>query len=253
LSTSKFPKGISLTNGTVYRGKYIFTADDGVLGSAVWASDGTPAGTRLVLDQKPGTDQDSAAGGFFVYGNSLLFSATDDRGGELWVVANDAPSANTDILAGAYNGAATLAVLENDSSIGGSLDQSSIVLASQPTNGTVSIDRSTGTIAYTAGQNFSGADLFSYTISDIAGRTSNTAWVQVLVPAPAGEHAGTTPGTPAPSPTPTPPASNSGSGGGGAISMWELAALFAMLFASRPAMLRVAVQTGLASRFRLDH
>src|SRR5687768_14865571 len=47
---SSFPEQPVNVNGTLY-----FTAEDGVHGRELWASDGTAAGTRMVKDLVPGS------------------------------------------------------------------------------------------------------------------------------------------------------------------------------------------------------
>ena len=73
-----------------------FTADDGTRGTELWATDGTPAGTRLVEDIQPG-DASSAPEGLAAVGDTLYFSADDGtHGRELW--RSDGTAAGTEML-----------------------------------------------------------------------------------------------------------------------------------------------------------
>jgi ELWxxDGT repeat protein len=78
---------------TALGNQVFFTVDDGVHGNEVWISDGTAAGTHLLVDINkgqdlpPGTDGvGSNADDFVVVGNDVFFTAEDaTHGRELWV------------------------------------------------------------------------------------------------------------------------------------------------------------------------
>ena len=92
---------------------------------------------------------------------------------------NDAPVAGNDAATTSANTPVTLTVLTNDSDVdGGTLTVSAVT---QPANGTVTTDGST--VTYTPNAGFSGANTFSYTVSDGNGGTA-TASVTVTVQAP---------------------------------------------------------------------
>lgn len=64
-------------------------ADDGVHGSELWIMDGTPVGTRLLGDLRPGPTG-SRPREFTVVGDRMFFVADDGgRGTELWVLPAD--------------------------------------------------------------------------------------------------------------------------------------------------------------------
>ncbi len=91
-------------------GAFLFQADDGVHGFEPWTSDGTAAGTALLLDVDSGSDS-SYAHGFTRLGSKVLFAADDGTTGtELW--STDGTAAGTamvkDINPGLGNGNAHL-------------------------------------------------------------------------------------------------------------------------------------------------
>jgi ELWxxDGT repeat protein len=70
---------------TPLAGGLAFTADDGVHGVELWFTDGTPAGTRLVRDIRPGA-AGSNPHGLTAAGGRVFFAADDGaHGDELWV------------------------------------------------------------------------------------------------------------------------------------------------------------------------
>lgn len=77
--------------------------------------------------------------------------------------------------------ATTIAVLDNDSDPDGNLDPSTLAVATQPTNGTVTVN-SDGTITYTPDPGFSGNDSFTYEVCDTTALCA-TATVTVTVDA----------------------------------------------------------------------
>ncbi|WP_447971919.1 Ig-like domain-containing protein [Nitrospira sp. M1] len=72
------------------------------------------------------------------------------------------------------------AVLANDDANGQTIDVTTVV-ASDPPNGTVVVNATTGTITYTPDMGFGGTDTFTYTVDDTQGDTSNVGTVTVMV------------------------------------------------------------------------
>lgn len=87
------PYGFTEMGGVSY-----FGAWDEAHGHELWRTDGTEAGTRLVIDLQPGT-AGSVPTGFTVVGGTLFFTATDGHGFGLW--KTDGTAAGTVLVKGA--------------------------------------------------------------------------------------------------------------------------------------------------------
>jgi hypothetical protein len=88
------------------------------------------------------------------------------------------PVAVADVILTNSNTAATVSLSANDTPAA----PASLVIVQVPTNGTVAVSAVTpGTVTYTPAANFSGADNFSYVITDATGAVSNLATVAVTV------------------------------------------------------------------------
>jgi len=101
------------------------------------------------------------------------------------IAAPTAPVAVNDSGSTEEGQMAVIAILGNDyvtmSQV--SLDPSSVSIVSGPSNGTVSVDSSTGEVNYLPFIGFTGDDTFSYTVSDGNGIQSNVATVMLSVSA----------------------------------------------------------------------
>ncbi len=86
-----------------FQGEVWFSASDGQNGRELWKTDGTPAGTVLVVDLAVGS-AGSAPSGLAVQGNRLYFSAFDGAGGREPHVSDGTPAGTRllkDVRAGA--------------------------------------------------------------------------------------------------------------------------------------------------------
>jgi ELWxxDGT repeat protein len=78
------PNSSNPKNLTAFNGLLFFSANDGADGRELWESDGTLAGTKMVLDINPGRGSSNPAS-LTVVGNELFFEANDGvHGIELW-------------------------------------------------------------------------------------------------------------------------------------------------------------------------
>jgi ELWxxDGT repeat protein len=193
-----------------FHGEVYFSSNDGTNGARIWRTNGTTAGTVVVGSSAlPQT-----SGPFQVSGQNLFFAATDSTAGlELNVVRNDPPVATNDSGSAANGAAATINVLANDVDSDGSIDPTSVHIASQPAHGSASVTQS-GSIIYTPNAGYQGSDSFTYNETDNQGAMSNFATVTVTATQP-----------------PPPSTAVGKSGGGGAFDLLDLLGLAGLVVA----------------------
>lgn len=153
--------GFYLPNYASLNGLYFFPANDGVHGTELWQSDGTAAGTVMVMDINSGFAS-SKPGNLVVLGNTLYFAADDGvHGREIWALSH-AAIAEDDTVITRMGQAVGIIFLENDNYL--DPDQLEIAIASQPQHGAVVLNGFT--FIYTPDIGYIGVDSFIYTISD---------------------------------------------------------------------------------------
>jgi hypothetical protein len=92
-----------------------------------------------------------------------------------------APYAQNDLSMTMEETPVLIAVLNNDYSMPASLNPASIHIISAPRNGVAAVETSTGQVWYFPNTEFSGMDLFTYTVANSSGITSNIASVLIGV------------------------------------------------------------------------
>ncbi|MDJ0735283.1 MAG: cadherin-like domain-containing protein, partial [Nostocaceae cyanobacterium] len=98
----------------------------------------------------------------------------------LSIQANQAPVANHDSATLQLGQSVTINVLANDSDSDGTLNPSSIIIHTNPTQGTISLNTD-GTITYTHTGGNTGTDNFTYTVADNQGQFSDIANVNLSI------------------------------------------------------------------------
>ena len=182
------------SNAAPVAGDDSFTTDEDVaLAGDVFSNDNDPDGDALTFsldaDASNGTLSFNADGTFdyapnanFFGSDSFTYTVSDGELSDSATVditvtsVNDAPVAVDDTAETGEDTIVEIPVLANDSDLEG--DALSIDSVSDAANGTVNIDGST--IFYSPDTGFSGADSFTYTVSDGNGGT-DTATVTVTV------------------------------------------------------------------------
>ncbi len=94
---------------------------------------------------------------------------------------NDAPIAVNDGATTLEDTPVVINVPGNDTDIDGTIDLTSVVITTAPSNGTVLVNTITGQVTYTPNPNYNGSDSFQYTVKDNTGAVSAAATVTITV------------------------------------------------------------------------
>ena len=94
---------------------------------------------------------------------------------------NQAPVAVSDTASVVAGGSVNVAVLSNDTDVEGNIDVASVVIVTQPANGTVGVNTQTGVVNYVHNGGLSTSDSFTYTFRDTQGAVSNSGTVSITI------------------------------------------------------------------------
>lgn len=161
-------------------------------------NDVDPDGDHLIalLGQPPANGTVVDVGGFFIYIPNPDFFGTDSftyyandgnqNSNETLVTitvlpVNDAPIAANDVITTDEDSPVGIPLLSNDTDVDDVLNASMIVVVNAPTQGTLTINTTTGAVVYTPNLNFNGDDSFTYQIKDASGALSNVATVNIVI------------------------------------------------------------------------
>ncbi|GAA5506096.1 tandem-95 repeat protein [Novipirellula caenicola] len=120
--------------------------------------------------------------------DTFLYSVRDASGAESDPVevtvtvqgVNDAPVLTPDTVVVNATGTTQFRPQDNDVDVDGTIVPTSIVITSQPTSGSLSIEED-GTLVYTPFASFNGQDQFRYTVADNLGQQSQQATVILTI------------------------------------------------------------------------
>ncbi|MCG8604644.1 tandem-95 repeat protein, partial [bacterium] len=159
-------------------------------------SDGTidVNSVEIVVNPINGTATVNASNGEITYTpntsyvgpDTLKYTVKDNNGvsataSTVAINVNNTPVAVSDSSTTPQATQVAIDVATNDTDSDGTIDPTSVSVTSPPSNGTTSVDGVTGVVNYTPNGGFSGFDLFTYTVNDNDGGSSNAATVTVNV------------------------------------------------------------------------
>jgi serine protease AprX len=178
-----------LTFGGVYPDSYITVSGTSfaaphVAGALALLRSSNPSATVAQLEQvlEDSAADLGAAGPDNKYGYGLIDIVAANALLEQVPTLNSPPVANNDSAATIKNTTTGIDVCANDVDSDGSIDRSTVALASAKTTkgGSVAAN-SNGIVTYTPKKNFKGTDSFAYKVKDNLGAESNQATVTVTV------------------------------------------------------------------------
>lgn len=153
--------------------------------------------STLVIVSNASNGVVAVSGGQIVYTPNINFNGTDsftytieDENGQVSNTAtvmvnvtgvNDLPEAADDSATTDEDTAVAVDVLANDSDIDGTVDATTVIIMTNPQNGSASVDALTGEITYTPSADYNGSDSFTYVVQDDADGTSNEATVAITI------------------------------------------------------------------------
>ncbi len=97
---------------------------------------------------------------------------------------NDPPIGVDDIEDTSKDTAVIIDVLNNDYDIDGAIDPTTVAIITDVTHGSTSVNAITGEVTYTPDSDYIGGDVFTYTVDDDQGDTSNEAIVSITITGP---------------------------------------------------------------------
>ena len=173
------------------------TNEDMPVTISVLLNDADPDGDSLVIESstQPLHGATARSGTSIIYTPTPNFSGTDTftytisdgNGGTATATVtatvtavNDAPVANDDSDTTPEDTPVTTNVVANDTDVDGTVVASAVAIVSGPSNGSI-LNNGDDTVTYTPNANFNGSDIYTYTVQDSDGATSNVATVTITV------------------------------------------------------------------------
>ncbi len=97
------------------------------------------------------------------------------------VPVNDAPVANPDVATTPEDTPLSIAVIANDTDADNNFVGATLIISTNTSHGTVTVESSTGLIVYTPNKDYFGNDAFTYQVKDSQGALSNIVSVNIEV------------------------------------------------------------------------
>ena len=153
--------------------------EDGTITAYEWQVD------DLAVYSGANQTHELALAGYELGAHTVTLIVTDDAGctdqaTTVLSVQNAPPEASDDATSTPEDTAVAVAVLDNDSDCDGTVVPDTLTVVAGASHGALTIDGA-GIVTYTPNADFFGADVFTYTVDDNDGATSNAATVSITV------------------------------------------------------------------------
>ena len=175
--TALLPAGVTYVSNIPSQGTYTDSTGVWVIGSV---ADGNSVTLQITVLVDP-----AVAGDTIIFPGSITAEVEVDpnlvdNSDSVTVVVNIPPVAVDDTATVPNNISVAIPVLDNDSDIDGTLDNSSVLVTIAPLHGVATVNTSTGVITYDPDNTFEGTDFFTYQVCDNDG-LCDTAVVTITV------------------------------------------------------------------------
>ncbi len=134
-----------------------------------------------VMYQHNGSTATSDSFAYTIKDTNGLVSAAATVSVTITPAPNQAPVAVNDTASVVEGGSVNVTVLSNDTDVEGNIDITSVVIVTQPANGTVGVNTQTGVVNYVHNGGLSTSDSFTYTFRDTQGAVSNSGTVSITI------------------------------------------------------------------------
>lgn len=151
--------------------------------SGLWTQVSGPSTAVFANNTAFNTTVSNLLGGVYTFRWTVTNAAGCATSDDVVVNVNRRPTAVNDIVSSNLNTPVNIPILDNDTDPEGNttIDISSVIIISPPSNGSVFVDPTTGVALYTPTNGYTGSDSFTYTVKDIRGLVSNFATVSIGV------------------------------------------------------------------------
>ncbi|WP_017259302.1 T9SS type B sorting domain-containing protein [Pedobacter arcticus] len=154
--------------------------------SGQWVQTSGPTIANIASTTSASTNVTNLGLGTYVFNWNLTLPGQCLSTDAVSILINAIPVAVDDTAVGKVNTPSLIDVLNNDTDRDGNttLDKTTVVIKTQPTHGTATVNPTTGVVTYVPTTGYAGPDSFTYTVKDNKGAESNVAVVNIAVPIP---------------------------------------------------------------------